>query len=200
MTTSEPSLAARIASAASARGLHALDAPVSGGDIGARNATLTIMVGGSEAAFGAVEPLLRAMGTSVVLQGGPGAGQHTKMANQIAIAGTMIAVCEALTYARAAGLDAARAVESIGAGSAASWTLTNLAPRMLSGDFAPGFYVKHFLKDMRIARAEAASLGVRLPGLALAERLYEILAEGGGQDLGTQALYRLYASGDAPAQ
>ncbi len=198
MTTSEPSLAGRIAAAAAVRGVHALDAPVSGGDIGARNAMLTIMVGGDETAFAAVEQLLRAMGRSVVLQGGPGAGQHTKMANQIAIASGMVAACEALAYAKAARLDPHRVLESIGAGSAGSWTLSNLAPRMLAGDYAPGFYVKHFIKDMRIAVAEAGERSLRLPGLELAERMYEQLADHGGGDLGTQALYELYAESADP--
>lgn len=198
MTTSEPSLAVRIAEAAAARGVHALDAPVSGGDIGARNATLTIMVGATPEQFETVRPVLEAMGRSVVLQGGPGAGQHAKMANQIAIASGMVAVCEMLAYAKAAGLDPARVVESVSAGSAASWSLTNLAPRMLAGEFAPGFYVKHFIKDMRIALAEAGERGLRLPGLELAERLYQELAADGGDDLGTQALFTLYSGRSGP--
>jgi 3-hydroxyisobutyrate dehydrogenase len=192
MTTSEPALAERIAEGAGARGVHALDAPVSGGDIGARNAMLTIMVGGAEADFAAVEQILGVMGKSVVLQGGPGAGQHTKMANQIAIASGMVAAAEAMAYAQAAGLDPRRVLESITVGSAGSWSLSNLAPRMLAGDFAPGFYVKHFIKDMRIAIAEAHARGLRLPGLELAEQLYGQLAERGGDDLGTQAVYKLY--------
>jgi 3-hydroxyisobutyrate dehydrogenase len=193
MTTSSPALAERIAATSSARGLTALDAPVSGGDIGARNATLTIMVGGDEPSYGAVEPLLRVMGANVVLQGGPGAGQHTKMANQVAIAGSMLATVEALAYAEAAGLDTRRVLESIGAGSAASWSLANLAPRILDGDFAPGFYVKHFIKDMRIALESAAEMGVVLPGLSAAKRLYDLLEAGGGANLGTQAVWLLYA-------
>jgi 3-hydroxyisobutyrate dehydrogenase len=193
MTTSSPTLAETIAAAASARGLTALDAPVSGGDIGARNATLTIMVGGDEPSFLAVEPLLRVMGANVVLQGGPGAGQHTKMANQVAIAGSMLATVESLSYADAAGLDTRRVLQSIGAGSAASWSLANLAPRILNGDFAPGFYVKHFVKDMRIALESAAEMGIVLPGLSAAKRLYDVLETNGGADLGTQALWLLYA-------
>ena len=198
MTTSQPALAVRIAEAAARRGVRALDAPVSGGDLGARNATLTIMVGGDDETFLQAEPLLRVMGASVVLQGGPGAGQHTKMANQIAIASGMIAVCEALTYAEAAGLEPQLVLASIGAGSAASWSLANLAPRMLAGDFAPGFYVKHFVKDLRIAVAEAAQRGVRLPGLLLAERLYERLEADGGGESGTQALLQLYRRPGGP--
>ena len=197
MTTSSPALAERIAQVASARGLHALDAPVSGGDIGARNATLTIMVGGDEPAFSSVEPLLRVMGANVVLQGGPGAGQHTKMANQVAIAGSMLATVESLAYASAAGLDTQRVLLSIGAGSAASWSLANLAPRILDGNFAPGFYVKHFIKDMRIALESAAEMGIVLPGLSAAKRLYDVLEAGGGADLGTQALWLLYADDSA---
>ncbi len=192
MTTSSPMLAQRIHAAAVAAGVRALDAPVSGGDVGAREARLTIMVGGEPVDFAEVEPLLRVMGPNVVLQGGAGAGQHTKMSNQLAIAGCMLGVCEAMAYAEAAGLDPARVLESIGAGSAASWSLANYTPRMLSGDFAPGFYVKHFVKDMRIARDSAAEMGIDLPGLDLVLALYERLAERGGADMGTQALYLLY--------
>ncbi len=194
MTTSSPALAARVAKAAAARGVAALDAPVSGGDIGAKNATLTIMVGGDEAAFVSVEGLLGVMGANVILQGGPGAGQHTKMANQVAIAGSMLATVESLAYAKKAGLDPRRVLDSIGAGSAASWSLANLAPRILDGNFAPGFYVKHFVKDMRIALDAADEMGLDLPGLACAKRLYEHLECSGGADLGTQALWLLYAS------
>jgi 3-hydroxyisobutyrate dehydrogenase len=192
MTTSSPLLATRIAAAAAAAGARALDAPVSGGDVGAREARLTIMVGGDPGAFAEAEPLLRVMGPNVILQGGPGAGQHTKMSNQLAIAGCMLGVCEALAYAEAAGLEPRRVLDSIGAGSAASWSLANYAPRMLDGDFAPGFYVKHFVKDMRIARGSARELGIDLPGLDLALTLYERLAERGGAEQGTHALYLLY--------
>jgi 3-hydroxyisobutyrate dehydrogenase len=198
MTTSTPSLAVRIAAAAFERGAHALDAPVSGGDVGARDAKLTIMVGGEPAAFAAVEPLMRVMGPNVVLQGGAGAGQHTKMANQIAIADTILGVCESLAYAEAAGLDPSRVLESIGAGSAGSWQLANYAPRMLGGDFAPGFYVKHFIKDMRIARDEADALGIALPGLTLALELFEELARRGGEGRGIHALYLLYKERAVP--
>jgi len=196
MTTSSPALAERVAHEAETRGAFALDAPVSGGDVGARNAALTIMVGGDERAFEAAAPLLRVMGKSVIRQGGPGAGQHTKLANQVAIAGSMLATVESLAYARAAGLDPHRVLDSISAGSAASWSLANLAPRILDGNFAPGFYVKHFIKDMRIALESAEELGIELPGLATAKRLYDRLAEEGGEDLGTQALWLLYASDD----
>lgn len=194
MTTSSPQLAVRIAEAAEAAGLEALDAPVSGGDIGARNATLTIMVGGSEPAFARAEQLLSVLGKSVILQGGPGAGQHTKMSNQVAVAGSMFASIEALAYARAAGLDPARVLQSIGGGAAASWSLENLAPRVLKGDFNPGFYVKHFVKDLRIALESSRESGIDLPALVLAEKLYTRLSEAGGSELGTQALWLLYAS------
>jgi 3-hydroxyisobutyrate dehydrogenase len=192
MTTSSPVLAIRVAEAAATAGVHVLDAPVSGGDVGAREARLTIMVGGDAGAFEDAEPLLRVMGPNVVLQGGPGAGQHTKMSNQLAIAGCMLGVCEAMAYAEAAGLDPARVLTSIGSGSAASWSLANYTPRMLSGDFAPGFYVKHFIKDMRIALDSSRELGIDLPGLELVLALYERLAERGGAEMGTQALYLLY--------
>jgi 3-hydroxyisobutyrate dehydrogenase len=198
MTTSTPSLAVRIAAAAAERGVHALDAPVSGGDVGARDAKLTIMVGGDESAFAAVEGLLRAVGPNVVLQGGPGAGQHTKMANQIAIADNIVGVCESLAYAEAAGLEPRRVLESIGTGSAGSWQLENYAPRMLAGDFAPGFYVKHFIKDMRIARDEAAAMDIDLPGLRLALELFEELARRGNDECGIQALYLLYKERAVP--
>lgn len=194
MTTSSPLLAERIASAAEKHGLSALDAPVSGGDIGAREARLTIMVGGSEPAFLEAEPILRVMGPNVVRQGGPGAGQHTKMCNQIAIAANMIGACEALAYARAAGLDPERVLESISAGAASSWTLANLVPRMIGNDMAPGFYVRHFIKDMRIALDSAEEMGLELPGLRLAHVMYQRLASQGGEDLGTQALIGLYAA------
>ena len=194
MTTSSPALAVTIAEKASMAGLRALDAPVSGGDVGARNATLTIMVGGSAEDFADAEPVLRVLGRSVVLQGGPGAGQHAKMANQVAIAGSMLATVEMLAYAEATGLDPATVLESVKAGSAASWSLENLAPRILAHNFAPGFYVKHFVKDLRIALAAAEDVGAVLPGLVLAKRLYELLEAEGGADLGTQALWLLYAS------
>jgi 3-hydroxyisobutyrate dehydrogenase len=192
MTTSSPVLARRIHEAAAARGVRALDAPVSGGDVGAREARLTIMAGGEAEAFSEAEPMLRVMGPSVVLQGGPGAGQHTKMSNQLAIAGAMIGVCEALAYAEAAGLDPRRVLDSISAGSAASWSLANYGPRMLEGDFAPGFYVKHFIKDLRIAVDSAAEIGIDAPGGILALKLYLRLAERGGAERGTHALYLLY--------
>lgn len=198
MTTSAPSLAQEITAAAAARRIEALDAPVSGGDVGARNATLSIMVGGDPAAFQRVRPLLERMGKTVVLQGPAGNGQHTKLTNQVVIAATMIGVTEGLVYARAAGLDPATVLSSIGAGAAASWSMANLLPRVLAHDFAPGFFVRHFLKDLRIALEEADRMGLELPGLALARRLYEQVASQGGADLGTQALYLAYEPSAMP--
>lgn len=194
-TTSRPDLALRIYEAAKTRGLSALDAPVSGGDIGAKNATLTIMAGGDEEAFMAVKPLLDIMGKTVVRQGGPGAGQHTKMANQISIAGSLLGSVEAITYARCAGLDPHTVLISIGSGSAGSWQLNNMVPRMLDGNFAPGFYVKHFLKDLRIALDAAKQMNIDLPLLDLAEKLFAKMSTEGMGDLGTQALYQLYERG-----
>jgi 3-hydroxyisobutyrate dehydrogenase len=192
MTTSSPVLAKRIAEAAAAKDLAALDAPVSGGDVGAREARLVIMVGGDPAAFARAKPLFELMGKNIALHGGPGAGQHCKMANQISIASIMMSWCEALTYARKAGLDPARVIESIGGGAAASWSLNNLAPRALKGDFAPGFYVKHFLKDMRIALESAEAMQLDLPGLKQAKKLYDEVAARGWSEDGTQALLKLY--------
>jgi len=192
MTTSSPELALRIAAAAAAKGVAALDAPVSGGEIGARDARLSIMVGGDAAAFEGVLPLLRLMGGNVVRQGGPGAGQHTKMCNQIVIASTMLGVCEGLAYARRSGLDPETVLQSIGGGAASSFLLNNLGPRILKGDFAPGFFVEHFVKDMGIAAVEAARMGVDLPGLRLAKGLYEALAAQGHQRDGTQVLFKHY--------
>jgi len=192
MTTSSPALARRIAGAAAAAGRAALDAPVSGGDVGAREARLVIMAGGDAAAFARAKPLLEVMGKNVILQGGPGAGQHCKMANQISIASIMMSWCEALTYAQKAGLDPARVIESIGGGAAASWSLNNLAPRALRGDFAPGFYVKHFLKDLRIALDSAAEMKLELPGLVQAKKLYDEVARRGWEENGTQVLLRWY--------
>lgn len=192
MTTSSPALAREIYQQAKARQVEALDAPVSGGDIGAREGRLTIMVGGAPAAFERVKPLFQALGQNIILQGGPGAGQHTKMCNQIAIAAGMMGVCEAIAYAGKAGLDPATVLKSIEAGAAGSWSLSNLGPRIITGNFAPGFYVKHFIKDMGIALESARELGLDTPGLALAKTLYEKLAEAGEENSGTQALFKLY--------
>ena len=188
MTTSEPRLAEEIAAAAGRRDVHAVDAPVSGGDVGARAGTLSIMVGGDEEAVQALTPVLQVLGRTVRRQGPPGAGQHTKMVNQILIATNMVGVCEAMLYARKAGLDPTRVLESVGSGAAGSWSVTNLAPRMLDRDFEAGFYVEHFLKDLGIALAEARRLELALPGLALAEQLYQAVRAGGAGRKGTQAL------------
>jgi 3-hydroxyisobutyrate dehydrogenase len=192
MTTSTPTLAKRIFDEAFKRGIHALDAPVSGGDIGAREGKLAIMVGGDKYAFEAVLPILEILGTNIVYQGEAGSGQHTKMCNQIAIASNMIGVCEAIVYAEKAGLNPEKVLQSIAAGAAGSWSLSNLAPRILQSNFAPGFYIKHFIKDMNIALEEAEKLGMDAPGLKLAKKMYEQLAEHGEGDSGTQALYKYW--------
>lgn len=191
MTTSSPILAKRIYEEAKKRNIHALDAPVSGGDIGAREARLAIMVGGDKEAFDAMQPIFEKMGTNIIHQGPAGSGQHTKMCNQIAIASGMIGVCEAIVYAKRAGLDPENVLRSISTGAAGSFSLSNLAPRMLKGDFAPGFYIKHFIKDMNIALEAAEAMGMMTPGLKLAKSLYEELAAKGEENSGTQALYKL---------
>jgi 3-hydroxyisobutyrate dehydrogenase len=194
MSTSEPTLAVEIAQRAAVTGVHALDAPVSGGDVGARNATLSIMVGGPADVFEAVRPCLDVMGSTIVLQGAHGAGQHTKMMNQVLIASNMVGVCEALLYAYRANLDLDTVLASVSGGAAGSWSLSNLAPRMIAGNMAPGFYVNHFVKDMGIALAEAERMRLALPGLALAHQLYvSVQAQGGGSD-GTQSLVRALAA------
>jgi 3-hydroxyisobutyrate dehydrogenase len=191
MTTSSPSLAKRIEQEARERGLAALDAPVSGGDIGAKEARLSIMVGGTEEAYEAILPLFQLMGKNIVHQGAAGSGQFTKMCNQIAIASNMIGVSEALAYAKRAGLEQSKVLKSIEAGAAGSWSLSNLGPRIINGDFAPGFYVKHFMKDIKIAIESADELGLPLPGLALARSLYEQVIALGEENSGTQALYKV---------
>lgn len=192
MTTSDPALAVKIHEIGREKQIQVLDAPVSGGDLGARNATLSIMAGGDKAAFDKALPLFQVMGKNIVYQGPAGSGQHTKMANQIAIAAGMIGVCEALAYAKKAGLEPETVLASIGRGAAGSWSLNNLGPRMLKGDFAPGFYVKHFIKDMTIAEDSARDLGMDTPGLTLAKTLYERLADTGCENDGTQALFKLW--------
>ncbi|MBC5636941.1 NAD(P)-dependent oxidoreductase [Ornithinibacillus sp. BX22] len=194
MTTSKPSLAKEIYNKAAEKGIHALDAPISGGDIGARNGTLAIMVGGDQVAFDTVYPIFEAMGSNIVLQGEAGAGQHTKLSNQIAIATNMIGVCEAIVYAKKAKLDPVRVLDTITTGAAGSFSLSKLGPRMIEGDLAPGFYVKHFIKDMKIALESAEEMGLSTPGLALSLQLYEELAEKGEEDSGTQALIKLFDS------
>jgi 3-hydroxyisobutyrate dehydrogenase len=193
MSTSSPELAREIAEAASARGMASVDAPVSGGDVGARNATLSIMVGGERDVVDRLRPLFGLLGNTIVHQGSAGAGQHTKMVNQILIASGMIGVCEALLYAYRAGLDLEQVLQSVGGGAAGSWSLANYAPRMLRNDLAPGFMVDHFIKDMEIALGEARGMDLALPGLALAHELYVSLrAHGGGRD-GIQGLVRTLA-------
>ncbi|WP_188456102.1 NAD(P)-dependent oxidoreductase [Virgibacillus oceani] len=192
MTTSKPSLAEEIYKQATAKEIKALDAPVSGGDVGAKNGTLAIMAGGDQAAFDKVFPLLEIMGGQIILQGDAGAGQHTKLCNQITIASNMIGVCEAIVYAKKAGLNPVSVLDSITTGAAGSWSLSNLAPRMVKGDYAPGFFVKHFIKDMTIALESAQDLGLSTPGLSLSLSLYKELAEKGENDSGTQALVKLF--------
>jgi 3-hydroxyisobutyrate dehydrogenase len=193
MTTSEPSLAREIYAAARDKNVDSVDAPVSGGDVGARNAALSIMVGGDAGTVERLRPLFALMGKTIVHQGPAGAGQHTKMVNQTLIATGMIGVCEALLYAYKAGLDPQTVLQSVGGGAAGSWSLANYAPRMLNGDYAPGFLVEHFIKDMEITLAEARRMDLSLPGLALAHELYLALrAQGGGRD-GTQALIHVLA-------
>ncbi len=188
MTTSEPSLAVEIAARAAEKGVASIDAPVSGGDVGAREARLSIMIGGAKEAVDAVRPCFEAMGKTIVHQGGPGAGQHTKLVNQVLIASNMVGVCEALLYAYRAGLDLETVLQSVSPGAAGSWSLSNLAPRIIADDFAPGFFVEHFIKDMGIALEEAKRMGLAMPGLALANQLYlSLQALGHGRD-GTQAL------------
>jgi 3-hydroxyisobutyrate dehydrogenase len=188
MTTSEPSLAVEISQVAQKKGVQSVDAPVSGGDVGAKNAALSIMVGGDSAAVDAVRPLLECMGKTIVHQGGPGAGQHTKMVNQILIASNMIGVCEALLYAYKAGLNAETVLQSVGSGAAGSWSLNNLGPRIIARNFEPGFFVEHFIKDMGIALKEAERMNLCLPGLALAKQLYEAVRANGMGRKGTHAL------------
>jgi 3-hydroxyisobutyrate dehydrogenase len=188
MTTSEPSLAREIYEAAKGRGVAALDAPVSGGDVGAKNAALSIMIGGDKDVVAAVQPVFECMGKTIVHQGGPGAGQHTKMVNQILISSNMIAVCEALLYGHKAGLDLETVFKSVSVGAAGSKALEVLGPRMLSRNFEPGFYVEHFIKDMGIALAEAEKMNLCLPGLGLAKQLYEAVRAQGYGRKGTQAL------------
>jgi 3-hydroxyisobutyrate dehydrogenase len=187
-TTSTPSLAIDIAARAGRRGIASIDAPVSGGDVGARAATLSIMVGGDPDDVAHVRPLLDRLGTTVVRQGGPGAGQHTKAVNQTLVAGTMIGLCEAVVYARAVGLDPELVLTSVGGGAAASWSLANLAPRILRGDLEPGFAIEHFTKDLGIVLDECARAGITLRGVELAHRLYAELDAAGHGRRGTQAL------------
>jgi 3-hydroxyisobutyrate dehydrogenase len=188
MTTAPPSLAVEITSAAAGKKVHAIDAPVSGGSIGARDAKLSIMVGGDAAVVADLMPLFQLMGPTIVHQGPAGAGQHTKMCNQIMIAGTMISMCESLLYAYKSGLDVTTMLKSISGGAAGCWALNNLAPRIVQRDFEPGFIIEHFIKDMGIALEESARMGIHLPGLALAHQLYTTTQTLGHGRKGTQAL------------
>ena len=194
MSTSEPSLAVEIARRAAEIGVHALDAPVSGGDLGAREARLSIMIGGDKAVVEALQPCWQTMGKTIVHQGGPGAGQHTKMVNQILIASNMIGVCEALLYAYRAGLNLEEVMKSVVSGAAGSWSLSNLGARIIANNFDPGFLVEHFIKDMGIALDEAKRMRLALPGLALAHQLYVSLVAHGQERCGTQALHLALAS------
>lgn len=194
MTTSEPALAERIAKEAAAKGVGALDAPVSGGDLGARNATLAIMVGGEQKTFDTVNELFEIMGSNIRLMGKAGAGQHTKMCNQILIAGTMIGVVESLLYSYKAGMDLNEVIDVIGSGAAGSWSINNLGRRIADGDFNPGFFIKHFVKDMGIALDEAKRMSLSLPGLALVNQFYISAMALGYDELGTQALYKVLES------
>lgn len=188
MTTSRPSLAVEIAERAAERGVVSVDAPISGGDVGAKNATLSIMIGGDADTVAALEPIWKTVGSKWVLQGAPGAGQHTKMVNQTLIATGMIGVCEALLYGYKAGLDLERVLESVASGAAGSWSLSNYGPRMIANNFDPGFFVAHFLKDMGIALEEARRMQLAMPGLALAEQLYQAVAAQGHARQGTHSL------------
>ncbi|MFF5993121.1 NAD(P)-dependent oxidoreductase [Lysinibacillus sp. KU-BSD001] len=192
MTTSEPSLAKKLFEIAQEKGIHSIDAPVTGGDIGAQNGTLSVMVGGERDVFEKLQPILEPFATNIVYHGEAGAGQHAKMCNQIVIASGMIGVCESMAYGLKAGLSMEDVLKSITPGAAGSWALSNLAPRVLKGDLEPGFYIKHIIKDIKIAIDEAERMNLQLPGLALAKALYEELMERGYGEKGTQALIQYY--------
>lgn len=192
MTTSTPTLAKKLYKLGLERGIHVIDAPVSGGDIGAKNANLTIMGGGDEKIFKRIRPYLLIFGQNIIYHGSAGAGQHTKMCNQIAVASNMMGITEAIVYARKAGLNPQKVLESISAGAAGSWSLSNLVPRILANDFAPGFMIEHFVKDMKIAIDEAESMGLDLPGLAQAKKLYDVMMKKGEGRSGTQALIKYW--------
>ena len=199
MTTSSPSLAVEIESMCRKRDVIALDAPVSGGDVGAKNATLSIMMGGEEKTANDLMPIWNLLGKTIVYHGTAGSGQHAKMVNQTLIAGNMLGLCEALLYAHHAGLDMDRVLQSVSTGAAGSWSLANLAPRILKNDFAPGFMIGHFLKDLRIVLEEARRMNLTLRGVALAEELYAVAVKQGYAQDGTQGLYRLLDGNDRPA-
>jgi 3-hydroxyisobutyrate dehydrogenase len=199
MTTSSPDLAGTIHDVCRQNGIGALDAPVSGGDVGAREATLAIMVGGEQAVFDAMRPLFDRMGKTISRMGGPGAGQHTKMTNQILIAGTMIGTVEALLYAQRAGMDMHHIIDVIGSGAASSWCINTLGRRIADGDFDPGFFIKHFVKDMGIALEESRRMRLALPGLALVHQFYVSAMAMGWESLGTQGLYHVLRRMNQPA-
>ena len=192
MTTSSPELAKKIFEAGRSKGIKIMDAPVTGGDVGAKNATLTIFVGGEESVYNEILPILDLMGKTIVFTGGPGTGQHAKMANQISIAGAIIGMSESLAYAKNAGLDLETIIKAISSGSGNSWQFANMGPRIVKGDYAPGFYIKHFMKDMRIALQEAKDMNIQLPGLDLVLNLYETAEIPNLEEMGTQALYKRY--------
>jgi 3-hydroxyisobutyrate dehydrogenase/2-hydroxy-3-oxopropionate reductase len=192
MTTSSPVLAVKIYEKANERGVFALDAPVSGGDVGAKNGTLSIMVGGDKEAFDACQPIFACMGRNIIHEGGAGTGQHTKMANQIALAGAVAGVCEAVEYSRRVGLDVQTMLDSVSQGAAGSWQMSNMAPRMLKGDFNPGFYIKHYIKDMNIAAEEAERVSLSMGIVNHVLSMYKEMAEKGMGDHGTQALLKYY--------
>lgn len=193
MTTSEPALAKRIATESTKKNIQSLDAPVSGGDIGAKHGKLAIMVGGEQQGFSRAEPFFKLLGENIAHMGGPGAGQHTKMSNQILIATTMIGVVESLLYGLKAGLDQEEIINVIGKGAAGSWSINNLGPRIVKNNFDPGFYIKHFVKDMGIALTEAKAMNLSLPGLAMAHQFYVAAVAEGFENLGTQGLYKVFA-------
>ena len=192
MTTTSPQIAEKLYEEGTKRGFHVLDAPVTGGDTGAREGTLSILVGGDKSDYTNCHELFEAMGTNINYEGSAGCGQHCKLANQIMIAGALSGVCEALAYAKAVGLDQQTMLDSISAGAAGSWQMTNMAPRILKGDDAPGFYIKHYIKDMRIAVEESQEVHLDLKMLNSVLEMYEKLAESGMANLGTQALYHYY--------
>lgn len=192
MTTTSPKLSKKIYHAALDKGIFALDAPVSGGDVGARKGSLSIMVGGDKEAFERCYPIFESLGTNIIYEGPAGSGQHTKMANQIAISGVIASVCEAISYAKSVGLDVNKMLDSISTGAAGSWQMSNMAPRILRGDLEPGFYIKHFIKDMAIAKEEAQSVDLELQILNKVLDMYNELADQQLEELGTQALIKYY--------
>lgn len=192
MTTTSPKLSIKIDAAAREKGLHALDAPVSGGDVGAQKGTLAIMVGGAKEDFEVCYKIFECMGTNIVYEGKAGNGQHTKMANQIALGGVMASLCEAMSYAKSVGLDVETMLSTISQGAAGSWQMSNMAPRIAKGDLDPGFYIKHYIKDMKIALEEAEDVGIQMGMMEKILGMYQALEDEGHGDLGTQALIKYY--------